>query len=130
MYRLITVIVNCSCRHTQVYVIELIESIDLCVERNIHHRTREEIQKVVTCASAVVASLLFIRHRLPALFQGHVEQSSPTSKHIAYMNMPHAHTHTHTHTHTQLAQQWEETPPHFTRLDVTSLLSDSNIDEV
>ena len=30
----------------------------------------------------------------------------------------------------QLAREWEETPPHFTRLDVASLLSDSNIDEV
>ena len=30
----------------------------------------------------------------------------------------------------QLAREWEDTPPHFTRLDVTPLVSDSNIDEV
>ena len=30
----------------------------------------------------------------------------------------------------QLEREWEETPPHFTRLDLTALLSDSNIDEV
>ena len=30
----------------------------------------------------------------------------------------------------KLAKLWEETPPHFLKLDVTSLLSDSNIDEV
>ena len=30
----------------------------------------------------------------------------------------------------QLASGWEDTPPHFLRLDITSLISDSNIDEV
>jgi YLP motif-containing protein 1 len=58
----------------EVYVAELIDSVEICAARNIHHRTEEEIQK--------------------------------------------------------LAKEWEDTPPHFTRLDVTPLLSDSNIDEV
>jgi YLP motif-containing protein 1 len=57
-----------------VYVAELIDSVEICVARNIHNRTQEDIEK--------------------------------------------------------LAREWEETPPHFTRLDVTALLSDSNIDEV
>ena len=30
----------------EVYVVELMESIDVCVERNVHQRTREEIEKV------------------------------------------------------------------------------------
>ena len=30
----------------------------------------------------------------------------------------------------QLAQQWEDTPIHFLRMDIAPLLSDSNIDEV
>lgn len=58
----------------EVYIVELIDSVDICVARNIHHRSREDIDK--------------------------------------------------------LAAEWEETPPHFTRLDITALLSDSNIDEV
>jgi len=65
---------NAKVKGFEVYVVELMESIDLCVERNIHSRSREEIEK--------------------------------------------------------LAREWEETPPHFVRLDVTSLTSDSNIDEV
>ena len=31
----------------KVYVVELMESIDLCVERNIHNRTQDEIEKVL-----------------------------------------------------------------------------------
>ena len=34
-------------RPPKVYVVELMESIDLCVERNIHNRTRGEIEKVL-----------------------------------------------------------------------------------
>lgn len=32
--------------NSQVYVAELIESIDLCVHRNVHNRTKAEIEKV------------------------------------------------------------------------------------
>ena len=31
---------------TQVYVVELVESVDVCLERNVHNRTKEEIEKV------------------------------------------------------------------------------------
>ncbi len=45
----------------QVYVVELIESVDLCVERNIHDRKREEIEKVGTVTvSTVWTSLCLI----------------------------------------------------------------------
>ncbi len=33
----------------QVYIAELDESVDVCVERNTHNRTKEEIEKVRTC---------------------------------------------------------------------------------
>ena len=31
---------------TQVYVVELVESVDVCLERNVHNRTKEEMEKV------------------------------------------------------------------------------------
>jgi YLP motif-containing protein 1 len=65
---------NGKMRGFEVYVAELIDSVDICTARNVHHRSRDDIEK--------------------------------------------------------LSREWEETPPHFTRLDVTALLSDSNIDEV
>ena len=30
----------------EVYIVELIDSVDICVARNIHHRSREDIDKV------------------------------------------------------------------------------------
>ena len=33
----------------EVYVVELLESIDMCVGRNVHNRSREEIEKVGKC---------------------------------------------------------------------------------
>lgn len=37
---------NGKVRGFEVYIVELMESIDVCVERNVHQRTREEIEKV------------------------------------------------------------------------------------
>ena len=36
----------CVCVCVQVYVVELIESVEVCVEKNVHKRTKEEIEKV------------------------------------------------------------------------------------
>ena len=32
--------------YVQVYVVDLLEDIDVCVERNVHNRSRNEIEKV------------------------------------------------------------------------------------
>ena len=36
-----------------VYVVELIDSVEICVARNIHKRTQEDIEKVCTCIPGV-----------------------------------------------------------------------------
>ena len=98
----------------EVYVADLQAGLGTCISNNRHHFSRQELMNV--CMQCMHA---------------HTQTHTHT----------HRHTHTHTHAHTlcvnvrtlhflQLLHSWEEVPPHYNVMDVTSSSHDTHIEEV